>query len=112
MSSIEIISKIETLKEWEAILEDAKAEVELSLIHIYGPYYPQRLRGSGRRQSFHAGAQGLEGRPGRRWPGCVIVCVCAMRRAANWSWSEFATTRWNASRWHTSTNLREKSSDI
>ena len=28
MSSIEIISKIETLKEWEAILEDAKAEVE------------------------------------------------------------------------------------
>ena len=28
MSSIEIISKIETLKEWEASLEDAQAEVE------------------------------------------------------------------------------------
>ena len=28
MSSIEIISKIEALKEWEAILEDAKTEVE------------------------------------------------------------------------------------
>ena len=28
MSSIEIISKIEALKEWEAILEDARTEVE------------------------------------------------------------------------------------
>lgn len=28
MSSIEIISKIEALKEWETILEEAKAEVE------------------------------------------------------------------------------------
>lgn len=28
MSSVEIISKIEALKEWEAILEEAKAEVE------------------------------------------------------------------------------------
>lgn len=28
MSSVEIVSKIEALKEWEAILEEAKAEVE------------------------------------------------------------------------------------
>lgn len=28
MSSIEIVSKIEALKEWEAILEEAKAEME------------------------------------------------------------------------------------
>lgn len=28
MSSVEIISKIEALKSWEAILEEAKAEVE------------------------------------------------------------------------------------
>lgn len=28
MSSIEIVSKIEALKEWETILEEAKAEVE------------------------------------------------------------------------------------
>lgn len=28
MSSVKIISKIEALKEWEAILEEAKAEVE------------------------------------------------------------------------------------
>lgn len=28
MSTLEIISKIEALKEWESILEDAKAEVE------------------------------------------------------------------------------------
>ena len=44
--------------------------------------------------------------------GVVIVRVFAMRRAVNWRWSGLATTRWNASRWHTSTNLREKSSDI
>jgi len=28
MSSVEIVSKIEALKEWESILEEAKAEVE------------------------------------------------------------------------------------
>ena len=42
--------------------------------------------------------------------GVVIVRVFAMRRAVNWRWSGLATTRWNASRWHTFTNLREKSS--
>ena len=38
--------------------------------------------GSGRRPSLDAGTQGLEGCPGRRWPGCMIVLIFAARKAA------------------------------